>query len=501
VLFSLVAALRRVLTRCLVNRFSCLLILPLSAVAAFNCVAQSPDSVDSVPPLGEPSLARPAEPVNPIIPFGSPILPANGPSTGVIEKTTGIDWSALLRESFAFLAVEQGFRYVTEEGTRHSHMALLPGYAKSLNGLHGWADGDPFIVNYVGHPMQGAVTGFLFAQNDRKYRYAEFGKNSWYWKSRLRATAYSWAYSEQFEIGLLSEAMIGHTQASFPQQGFVDHVATPTIGLAWMIVEDALDKYVIRKVEERTRNGVVRMLVRGGLNPSRSMANIMSFDVPWHRNDRMDPWEPPRDTLWQVTPARVHGVPESHPLIAPFEFTLNTRVLQGVGANVRGSCVGGGATVAFRVSPAWQIAGDVGGCKLTPFDDNGSGDSLTYMVGPRWTPNADRQWEPFAQLLIGGRTITHEMIDREKKAEIEAALAAQGKKLDFPDHNRYAIQTENTGLAVMASAGVDVRVNPAIAFRVVDLGYMHSWHAGLDGINYSNSVQLTAGLIVRLGTW
>jgi hypothetical protein len=76
-----------------------------------------------------------------------------------------------MRESLAFLSLEHGFRFLTEQGTRQSHTPFFKGYADSLNGLHGWADGDPFIVNYVGHPMQGAVTGFLFAQNDRKYRY------------------------------------------------------------------------------------------------------------------------------------------------------------------------------------------------------------------------------------------------------------------------------------------------------------------------------------------
>jgi hypothetical protein len=478
-----------------VNRFALLLFFGL---AAFLLNAQEPASESAGEVLDDSQVA----PVVPIAPAGAPIAPTKGANIGVMERTTGVDWSALLRESFAFVSLEQGFRYLTEEGTRHAHISTLEGYKRSLTSLHGWADGDPFIVNYVGHPMQGAVAGYLFAQNDRKYRYVQFGKDPWYWKSRLRATAYSWAYSEQFEIGLISEAMIGHTQAFFPQQGFVDHVATPIVGLGWMIVEDMLDRYVIRKVEERTKKGIYRVLVRGGLNPSRSMANAMSFDTPWHRNDRMDPWEPARDTLWQVTPARVHGVPEQHPLLAPFEFTINTRVLQGVGSNVKGSCVGGGATAAFRVAPEWQLVGDVGGCKLTPFGENWSGDSLTYMAGPRWTPNgADKTWEPFAQLLIGGRTLTHEVMFPEKKALLEAAAARLGKTLDFPDHNRYTNQSDATGLAVMASAGLDWKLNPAIALRLVDLGYLHSWHGTLDGINYSNSLQVTAGLIVKFGTW
>ena len=174
-----------------------------------NCAAQS-SGLDDLPPIADPAIVRPAEPIIPAV----PIIPSRDTSTPVKEPT-GVDWSALLRESFAFLTLEHGFRYMTENGTRHPHSGFVKGYVDSLNNLHGWGDGDPFLVNWVGHPMQGAVAGFLFAQNDRKYRFVEFGKNRWYWKSRLRATAYSWAYSEQFEIGPLSEAALGTPRRPF----------------------------------------------------------------------------------------------------------------------------------------------------------------------------------------------------------------------------------------------------------------------------------------------
>ena len=70
-----------------------------------------------------------------------------------------------------------------------------------------------------------------------------------YWKSRIRAGAFAWAYSEQIEIGPISEATIGNVQSAYPQQGFADHVVTPAIGLGWMIAEDALDRYLVRFVE------------------------------------------------------------------------------------------------------------------------------------------------------------------------------------------------------------------------------------------------------------
>lgn len=69
-----------------------------------------------------------------------------------VPDNGGIDWQGLLGQSLAFLAVEHGFRYLTEEGTRHSHLSFFGGYVDSVTNLHGWADGDPFYVNYVGHP-------------------------------------------------------------------------------------------------------------------------------------------------------------------------------------------------------------------------------------------------------------------------------------------------------------------------------------------------------------
>lgn len=123
------------------------------------------------------------------------------------------------------------------------------------------------------------------------------------------------------------------------------------------------------------------------------------------------------------------------------------------------------------------------------------------MIGPRWTANPFKRWEPYAQILVGGRTLTHEEIDPARKAKLEAIAAQEGRPLSFPDHHLYTRQSEITGLAMSANVGLDVRLTSAIAIRVVDARYMHSWHSRLDGINYSNAIQLTSGLILRFGTW
>jgi hypothetical protein len=206
---------------------------------------------------------------------------------GNAETGDSVQWNALSQQSMLFLGIEHSFRLATDPETRgRAGGSFVGGYVASLTTLHGWGDGDPFLVNYVGHPIQGAISGFIWIQNDPHYRTAGIGRNSRYWKGRLRAMAFAAVYSEEFEIGPLSEASIGHVQAYAPQQGFVDHVITPTVGMGWMVAEDAVDRYVIRPIEAHTKSRWVRLLARGILNPSRSFANCMALETPWHRDDR-----------------------------------------------------------------------------------------------------------------------------------------------------------------------------------------------------------------------
>jgi len=51
-------------------------------------------------------------------------------------------------------------------------------------------DGDPLIVNYVGHPMQGAVSSRIWTHNDRAYRDIQYPEDA----VRGRGT---WAYQHE----------------------------------------------------------------------------------------------------------------------------------------------------------------------------------------------------------------------------------------------------------------------------------------------------------------
>ena len=211
-------------------------------------------------------------------------------------RKESFQWLPALKQSATFLLVEHSFR-IYKEGTTRKELAgpFFADYVESVEGLGGWGDGDEFYVNYVGHPMQGAVSGFIEVQNDPRGRKMQFGDQG-YFKNRLRAMAFAAAYSVQFEIGPLSECSIGNVgrdrRPDLPNggQGWVDLVITPTVGTGWLIGEDILDRFVVQKLEAKTSNRFLQTLARG-LTPSYAFANLMAGRVPWHRYTRPGIWE------------------------------------------------------------------------------------------------------------------------------------------------------------------------------------------------------------------
>jgi hypothetical protein len=132
--------------------------------------------------------------------------------------------------------------------------------------------------------MQGSLTGLIQVQNDPRGRELHFGNTKPYIVSRLKATAWAAAWSTQFEIGPLSQASIGNV-GLYGKQTWVDLIVTPTIGSAMMVSEDALDRFVVRKLERKfPKNFWVKIFARMLLNPTRTVANTIAFKDPWHRS-------------------------------------------------------------------------------------------------------------------------------------------------------------------------------------------------------------------------
>jgi hypothetical protein len=56
--------------------------------------------------------------------------------------------------------------------------------------------------------------------------------------------------------------------------------------MLWMVGEDAMDMYVIKKLEVRTNSRFKRILIRSALNPTRSLSNMIQGKPPWNRDTR-----------------------------------------------------------------------------------------------------------------------------------------------------------------------------------------------------------------------
>ena len=196
-------------------------------------------------------------------------------------------WRGAITDSLRLLMIEHTTRVAFQQKTR----AELGGpffrdYHRSVRMPSTWSDGDGWKVNYVGHPIHGAAAGYIWLDHEDGAHDPALGFSREYWSSRSRALAWAAAYSLQFEFGPLSEASIGNVGIRPNTTGWVDHVVTPVGALGFMVAEDALDRFLIVKIERWTGNRVVRALARMGLNPSRTLSNSAQGRTPWHRPTR-----------------------------------------------------------------------------------------------------------------------------------------------------------------------------------------------------------------------
>jgi hypothetical protein len=212
-------------------------------------------------------------------------------------KPCRVSWWRVLSQSFFFLSTQHLGNIAMDHDTRN---ALENGtfwgdyvYCVEHYRWWRWKDDDPFFVDYVGHPMMGAVTSSIYEQNDPKQRALMYENTRRYWMGRLRAMAYSAAYSAQWKVGPLSEASIGNTGLFYytrardgvwtNETGMQDFFITPIGGMAWNVGEDVLDRYVLKRVRHATRNKWL-LLASSLSTPGKSAANVARFRAPYYRD-------------------------------------------------------------------------------------------------------------------------------------------------------------------------------------------------------------------------
>ena len=191
-------------------------------------------------------------------------------------------WKPAIIQSFAAQGAQHAYAVIFQNKTQRALKGpFFRDYWESVKRVDGWSDGNRAFTNYVAHPMQGSFTGFVFVQNHDRVKKQIFAESGQYWKDRLKVMAWSAAWSTNWELGPISQSSIGNV-GLYGHQGWVDLVITPTVGTAWMITEEAIDRYIIRHHDDKSLTS--RILLRTFLNPTRSVANVFRFKVPWHRD-------------------------------------------------------------------------------------------------------------------------------------------------------------------------------------------------------------------------
>ncbi len=208
------------------------------------------------------------------------------------EYTRGkFHWFPAIVESLLFVGTQHGVRFTQEKTRRELPGPFFRDWFDSVKNLGGWHDGDSSFTNYVAHPSQGSLTARIFLNNSEKSQALEFGKSKDYWKSRAKSMLWAAVWSTQFELGPISEANIGNVglydDVGPNKMGWVDMVMTPTLGTGFLILEDIIDKYVLKNwIEKKKISGDRRVVLRMFITPIWSLSNALAGRKPWHRWDR-----------------------------------------------------------------------------------------------------------------------------------------------------------------------------------------------------------------------
>jgi hypothetical protein len=434
------------------------------------------------------------------------------------NPANNFQWKPALREYTQEIAIQHAWRFAHEPGTRDgtANGHWFQDWIHSIGEVRGWQYAG-WHAGFVGHPLNGAIYGFIERQNDPLYRQVEWGDGRIYWKSVLRSLAFSAVASTQWTLGPVSEASLGNSQLH-ATPGFTPLVTTPTLGILVMMGEDLLDRYVIIPVENHTANPWFILVMRSLGNPSRSFANLMAFKEGWDRPTRMGIFHENHERRKELVKEYKEGL-----ISAPFgPHTAEERALMNKTverppskeADIElepyavyesfmggGSCMGGGGQGAARVNPSLQIVSEVNGCAIiNSMPKHQSGDSLMFAAGPRWTPLAAHRFSPFAEVMFGGRRITHTIQNDELRKELLDEWN-DGKLPHYPKRSDYQVEYQQFGFAMSMGGGFDAVFGRAFAWRVLDVQYTRSWMPPVDPINAQQGLQIRTGLVLRIGTW
>ena len=265
-------------------------------------VADTPEPPDHPSEEHGQFAKTPAETILPDARSRALVLPSGPKAPAPSQKW---DWKASTLQTLEFTMFSHAWRAAFDPSLRYqlNHKPFFHDWLASYAGynLHRWGDGDDFVVNYVGHPLQGAVTNRLFLQNNPR-SFVSIGKNRNYWVPLRWGTLWAAIWQVQWKVGPLSETSFGaaggweyvpdcgtdlaclknpkYSKPPTNNTGLTDWVSTPLIGAAWVIAEDTLDRYVVAPIA-RNHPILGGRLLRAVLEPSRDFAALFAGKFIW----------------------------------------------------------------------------------------------------------------------------------------------------------------------------------------------------------------------------
>jgi hypothetical protein len=301
------------------------------------------------------------------------------------EMVEPFHWKGLLLQSLSFDMLQNVTRVMTAD-QKDRHLLLnkpfWSNYWASLQqfNMRRWNDGDSIQVNYIGHPMQGAISGYILVQNDPRGRNLEISRSREYWRSRFRAFLWTTVYSTQWEIGPLGEtAIFNQGGFTYPircskhpgtpdycenpnttytnNTGWVDFIITPMVGTLWLMGEDAIDRYISDPLVHRSPDNFGWKVVRSSLNPPRSLANMLRGRYPWYRDyEHPSEYQSPVQIRFQHL---MSEQPVEHIDLFPHYSTMGLLTNHTSCTNCRTTAAGTGLTLGIRMRRYLDFVSDV----------------------------------------------------------------------------------------------------------------------------------------------
>jgi hypothetical protein len=130
-----------------------------------------------------------------------------------VPKSHKWDWKASTVQTLEFTLFDHLARLAMDPSLRSQllHQPFVHDWFASYGGydLKRWSDGDDFLVDDVGHPLQGAITSRLYLQNNPR-SFVPISKNRNYWVPWGQSMIWAAIWQVEWKVGPLSETSIGN---------------------------------------------------------------------------------------------------------------------------------------------------------------------------------------------------------------------------------------------------------------------------------------------------